>query len=87
MLIWLLEAKNLKNDTSVVDPWDPWFDKVFSFVVEAKTEREARDLAAEDAGDEGDDAWLLEKYSTCTEIGLSKAYAEERIVVRDFAGT
>lgn len=40
MKLWLLRP---------IDPhgglWDPWFDKIFGFVVRAETETEARTLA------------------------------------------
>lgn len=64
--IYLLGARRglLVDD----NPWAPWFDKMFSTVVIAKSEQEARLLAAEVSGDEGRDAWLDEKYSRCKEV-------------------
>ncbi len=74
MKLWLLRPKkDLPKDDS---PWDPWYDKVFGFVVRAETEEEARRLANEQGGDEtgeirtivyrtGGNPWLDSKYSTC----------------------
>lgn len=41
-------------------PWEPWFDKVFGFVVRADTEAEARAVADTHGGDENDEGhpWL-----------------------------
>lgn len=64
--IYLIEArKDLLVDDS---PWVPWFDKMFATVVIAKSEQEARLLAAEESGYEGRDAWLDKKYSRCKEV-------------------
>ena len=47
MKLWLLEAKaNLPTDDN---PWEPWYDKSFGFVVRAETEAEARKIAHENA--------------------------------------
>ncbi len=78
MRLWLLRpAGGLKKGDN---PWEPWFDKVFGFVVRADTEEEARALAHDDAGDENrggfrgrakyltKQPWLDAKYSTCVEL-------------------
>lgn len=73
MKLWLLEAKHdLPKDDN---PWEPWFNKIFSFVIRAETEDRARQLAQESAADEGNPleegsktAWLDQKYSDCTEL-------------------
>ena len=75
MDIYLLEAKdNLDEDDN---PWEPWYDKTFGFVVVADSEDEARKIADGEAGDENRgefmnqktsnsrNPWLDEKYSTC----------------------
>jgi hypothetical protein len=90
--IWLLRPR---NDLPVTDnPWDPWYDKAFGFVVIAASEAQARELAMVDAGDEkrGEfmsektantkTPWLDEQYSTCVEL---TADGDERVVIRDFA--
>jgi hypothetical protein len=92
MKLWLLRPVDglAKND----DPWEPWYDKAFGFVVRAETEAEARALAHAEAGDENrglflrariaDTAqpWMDAKYSTCTEL-LPEGAAE--LVMKDFA--
>lgn len=92
MKIWLLRPVDelTKND----NPWNPWYDKAFGFVVRAETEVEARALAHADAGDENREGllsaktayttqpWLEAKYSTCVEL-LSDGDAE--VVMKDFA--
>ena len=85
MKLWLLRPRGgLKPD-----PWDPWYDKAFGFVVRAKTETAAREFAAEDAGDEwrdhgenkGPNPWLEIALSTCVEL---TADGVEDVVIRDF---
>jgi hypothetical protein len=64
MRIWLLRPVS-----ESLDPWSPWVEnRTFGFVVRAQTDDAARELAATHAGDEGPDAWLLSKYSTCAEL-------------------
>lgn len=64
--IYLIEA--LKFFPEGYNPWDPWYDKMFTVIVIAQSEQEARLLAAEESGDEGRDAWLDKKYSRCKEV-------------------
>lgn len=92
MKLWLLRpADGLdKND----NPWEPWYDKAFGFVVRAETEEEARKLAHDDAGDENrgeflgrktadtNSPWLEAKYSTCTELSGD---GDAGVVMQDFA--
>ena len=93
MKLWYLEPleSSVRSGESRRDPWDPWYDKAFGFVVRAKNEVEARQFAAADAGDEApskwfksdDDfnPWLDSNYSSCTELtneGVSD------VVLRDF---
>jgi hypothetical protein len=85
MKLWLLlpalEVK--KND----NPWHPWYNKAFGFVVRAETEQEAREFANSEAGNENQSTedtkhpWLDEKYSTCFELTDD---GEEGVVLRDF---
>jgi len=50
MPLWLLRPR---EDLPVEDnPWEPWYDKAFGFVVRAKTEAIARQLANADGGAE-----------------------------------
>lgn len=73
------------------DPWEPWYDKSFGFVIRAESEVKARELAMSDAGDEvgrydGDDepkdTWLNSEYSTCEVLS---EFGDEEIIMRDFA--
>jgi hypothetical protein len=77
MKLWLLKPREdlLSGD----NPWDPWYDKAFGFVVRAENEAEARTLANENGGDEvhtrysdAHDAkyvpWLTPRYSSCVEL-------------------
>jgi hypothetical protein len=76
MKLWILENKHDLPDGD--DPWEPWCDKMFSIVVRAETESEAREIAACAGGNEvsrpfagspGDfKAWTDPKYSTCLEL-------------------
>ena len=92
MKLWLLRPadKLAKND----NPWEPWYDKAFGFVVRAETEAEARALAHADAGDENrgeflkartantEQPWKDAKYSTCVEL---TAEGDAEVVMKDFA--
>lgn len=75
------------------NPWDPWYDKAFGFVVSANDEKEAIKIAHNNAGDENrgeflsqktantKQPWLDKRYSTCKEL-VAK---ETGLVLRDFA--
>lgn len=78
--MWLLRPR--------VD-WEPWFDKSFGFVVCAKSEERARELAEAGAGDEsrhyGDApryVWKDASVTSCVEL---RAGLTEEVVMRDFA--
>jgi hypothetical protein len=60
--------------------WSPYYDKVFSFVICAASVKDARSMAAEAHADEGADAWLDSKYTTCKELTCN----EPKIIVREF---
>lgn len=92
MKLWLLRPVDglAEND----NPWEPWYDKAFGFVVRAETEAEARSLAHADAEDENrgefcgtktvntTQPWLNAKYSTCVDL-LPEGDAE--VVMKDFS--
>jgi hypothetical protein len=92
MKLWLLlPAKPLPvND----NPWEPWFDKAFGFVVRAITEEDARTVAHNEAGNENRGEflrtktantkapWLDARYSTCVELLPD---GEPGLVMKDFA--
>lgn len=80
MKLWIL--KPISHDKG---PWKPWYDKVFGFVVRAKTEQEARGIAHFNAGDENrtDKApWLYAELSTCVELTTE---GDAEMILRDFA--
>ena len=91
MKLYILRpVEGLGND----NPWEPWYDKAFGFVVRADSADQARQFANEDAGDENRGMflskktanttapWTDEKYSTCEEL---KADGEAGVVMKDFA--
>ena len=84
MKLWLLRP--VENPQAAKgNPWEPWYNKAFGFVVRAETEEEARKLADGEAGDENRDVcqpWLNAKYSSCVEL---KVKGEPGVVIRDFA--
>ena len=91
MKLWLLKAKN--NLPEGDNPWEPWYDKAFGFVVNAENESEARKFANEKSGDENrgefmngkiadtTEPWLDEKYSTCE---ILTADRDAGVVLIDF---
>lgn len=73
------------------NPWYPWYDKAFGFVVRAENEKEARQMANDEGGDErgeishhvyrtGGDPWLNPIYSDCIELTPE---GEGGVVIRD----
>ena len=96
MPLWLLRPIHYKSQED--DLWDepqeddicnPWYDKAFGFVVRAETAEGARRIAAEKCGDEGEDAWLNAKYSTCTVLESAPNYLDATdciagLIMRDF---
>lgn len=48
--IWVLRPRDDRD--CEWDPWSPWYDKNFGFIVTAETEEEAREIAQNNAGDE-----------------------------------
>ncbi len=92
MKLWLLRpVEKLPNDDN---PWEPWYDKAFGFVVRAKTEKDAREFAHKKAGDENRgeflgnknantrEPWKDKKYSTCIELTKN---GELGVIIQDFA--
>ncbi len=77
MKLYLLKAQ--EDLAYADDPWKPWYDKAFGFVVRATSRDEARQIADANAGKENFDhyedlieikrhPWLDIKYSTCQEL-------------------
>lgn len=92
MKLWILrpvEGLNIGDN-----PWEPWFDKAFGFVIRAASEQDAREFAHAESGDENrgefldrkiadtKSPWLDQKYSTCEELTSS---GEGGVILRDFA--
>jgi len=75
MKLWILRPEEKLKDND--NPWTPWFDKCFGMVVRAETQKEAREIAHDNASEENrgeflnkkvantKQPWLNEKYSTC----------------------
>lgn len=70
--------------------WEPWYDRVFGFIVAAETEEQARQLAGKNAGDEHrgcyknppePNPWHEPRYTTCLELVSPK---EVGIIMIDF---
>ena len=92
MNLWLLRPVEDLPDGD--NPWEPWYDKNFGFVIRAETEDEARAMATECAGDEryGQFSgpisqqltitpWLLPKYSTCVAVA---AEGDPCVIIVDY---
>ena len=90
----IFELRPIENLKDGDNPWEPWYDKIFGFIVRAETEAEARKIANENAGYENigeslsnktantKEPWLDEKYSTCIELTGS---GEAGMIMEDFA--
>ncbi len=88
MKLWLLRPnEDLNKDDN---PWDPWYDKCFGFVIKAGSVASARVIADGNAGDENRGEfqgqktadtiapWLSDQYSTCEELLPSTAPLQMR---------
>ena len=95
MKLWLLRpVEGLPTDSRYGDghednPWDPWYDKTFGFVIRAETEERAREIAQSEKGAETDygrgpvggfPAWTDARYSTCIEL---TADGDEGVIIKD----
>lgn len=92
-MLWILKPKdNLQENDN---PWGPWYDKAFGFVVRANSENEARQFANSDAGDENrgeflskeisktKTPWLDVEYSTCEPLEDHEG-SERGVIMKDF---
>ena len=61
MKLWILRPVDSLVDGD--NPWDPWFDKAFGFVVRANSEQDARMFTHKDAGDENRGEFLNQQVS------------------------
>ena len=94
VILKVYELRPVENLPNNDNPWDPWYDKNFGFIIRAENEKEAREIANENAGDENrgeflnsktsdtKTPWLDEKYSTCVEISSN---GEKGLIMQDFA--
>ena len=85
MKIWILTPVDGLPDND--NPWIPWYDKSFGFIVRAETEEEARKFAHDEAGYENRgefsiQPWLDSKYTTCSEL---TGEGTPGVVMGDFA--
>lgn len=67
-----------------VEPWQPWYDKCFGFVVRAESDDDARLLASssDECGDEESEVWKNPALTTCVEV-LNDG--ERGVIIKDFA--
>jgi hypothetical protein len=83
MKLWILkpidEKKMMEQKGLIIKRWT--WDCAWGFVVRAKDEQDARRKAADDAGDEGCDAWLDAKLTSCMNLTNN---GESGIIIRDF---
>lgn len=89
--LWILRPVEEREKGD--DPWEPWYDKYFGFIICAPTEEEARTLAHMREGNENSgkflgrqtsktkQPWLDCKYSTCVEL---KPTDETKIIMDDY---
>ena len=88
---WLLQPRErfVNDDTrrQADNPWEPWYDLCFGFVVRAETEEAARACAQDEANDRHEHMpepptgqWIDARYSSCT---LLADEGEEGIVLVD----
>ena len=82
MKLWILLPLSPLVLKNIDNPWKPWYDKSFGFVVRAETEEQARQLAAELCGNERKEAWISTIYSSCDEL-TNDGPAE--IIMKDYA--
>lgn len=82
MKLWLLRPQEniIDLDDRQANPWAPWYDATFGFVVRAATEERARELAEHQSGAERKGAWLDSRYSTC-EVLTAKGV--EGVIIED----
>jgi hypothetical protein len=93
MKLWLLRPLDVDDLPDGENPWDPWYDKAFGFVVRASNEDEARKFAHADAGCENrgefmqkeiaktTEPWLDAKYTTCVPLSDD---GESGVVLKDY---
>ena len=85
MKIWILRPQ--AERIAKPDPWVPWYDKSFGFIIQAPDEAAARAIAEDRSGDEsreiGVKVWLDEQFTSCVELQVDEA-AGPSIIMMDF---
>jgi hypothetical protein len=69
--VYILKLWQLDPIDYYSGPWACLYDTALGFIICAKDEVEAREIAHENAGDENDEGqtpWLNPKFSTCTQF-------------------
>lgn len=80
--LYLLTRNYNKGDNdNPLNPWRGIWDCAYGFVVRANNESEARQLAANEGGNEGDEAWRDSHWSRCVEL---MPVGDVGVVLRDF---
>ena len=74
MNLYILEA------TLGAPAFNPWYDKTFAQLIFAKNEDEARKIATEESGDEGDHVWGDATQTTCA---ILTTPTEPKVVIVD----
>ena len=76
MKLWILKAR---TDLSEQDnPWNPWYDKAFGFVVRAETAEQARQLVMTNEQQDEDGRYLSAWFEVSTDGGIPDAWLSER---------
>jgi len=63
------------------------YDEAIEFIIISSSAKKARQLAADDPGDEGANVWTDSKESIIECIGTANKQQTEGVVVRDYRGT
>ena len=92
MKLWILRPRRDLEEGN--DPWKPWYDKSFGFIIRAETETQARVIADSNGADENrgeflrqkiadtKNPWLSAMYSTCE---ILSSEGNEELIMHDFA--
>lgn len=96
--VWVLTPNDDRESDDLPDPWSPWYDKAFGFVIRAESEEKARELAQENAGDEttvspvhhdvdervrGREVWKDSALADC--VPVEEYGGENAVLMQDFA--
>jgi hypothetical protein len=80
MKLWLIKPR---DNLPEKNPWSPWYDKTFGFVIRAESEEKARKIAHKNAGDEINEHKKLKPWldpSLSQRIKLTKKGKEQMIL-------